>query len=514
MDKLKEILVYKFWILLGFALIVPLVGWWIGSDEVATVIAGRKSTIEGKFKSIPQKDFVNNTWIKGVEDINSNQEKGIDEAWQELAAQQQELRTWPPLLADKIAELGPDTPIPPGERTLYPREYLEEWDNLYYIVDPRFSYPEFNEEKQMDEIHDVGVVSFDETQLPPSWRAWGDLQPTDKDMRAAQEDIWLYRSLLEAIRNVNQGAANVNDAAVVQIDEIFLPINLAPKTGGSGGKGSGGSGSRTDSHDDVEGGGGGRSGPGGSQALGFGSGSGYEDYFDVVGSPTPGGGPAGGAVGGDSHDDEGGARGGGSSGGSKEDRIYVEETDQFKTRAFNLELLIDQRRLPDVLGWLSNSPWPVKILRVQQYSLDQTGGSAPSGGARRGSSGGGRSGPGFGMSGGRLNLGGARASAAPRARTSGGSSSVNNPYLVHVGITGTMRIYKLRAAVAGEAAPDDGSLQTNNPESPDSRPSPRLEIAAKFPLFKDLYGAGASSSGRSRRGGGRRGGGGGGDDHD
>lgn len=80
MDKLREILVYRFWMLLAIALIVPLVGWWIGSGDAASAISARKSEINAAYQAIPTGELINNTWIDGVKKINTEQQELIDAA--------------------------------------------------------------------------------------------------------------------------------------------------------------------------------------------------------------------------------------------------------------------------------------------------------------------------------------------------------------------------------------------------------------------------------------------------
>jgi hypothetical protein len=51
-------------------------------------------------------------------------------------------------------------------------------------------------------------------------------------------------------------------------------------------------------------------------------------------------------------------------GGSNVGR-YREDKPEFKTRGFYLEVVMDHRRVPDLLVALANSDWPVNVLRVQ-----------------------------------------------------------------------------------------------------------------------------------------------------
>ncbi len=223
MDKLKDILVYKFWILLGIALIAPLVGWKLGADKVAADISNRKSAIDKAFRSIPSGELPNQTWIAGVEKINEKQQLQINEAWEDLASGQTELKTWPPLMADYMASLGPNDEIKYEERELYPDWYLREWMELWYILDP-LRDGELNMETRQYE--DLGIVSFDPSIMPI--KNWGTQTPTTQQIRDAQEDLWMYRSLLEAIAQVNNEPDNISDAVVAEVVRLEFRMVLLP----------------------------------------------------------------------------------------------------------------------------------------------------------------------------------------------------------------------------------------------------------------------------------------------
>lgn len=515
MDKLKEILVYRFWILLGVALIAPVIGWWIGSDAMATAIDARKAKIDTAYNKIPSQadELVNQVWIDGVQERNQEQQKAIDEAWQALAIRQEDLKTWPPLLADDFAKLGTTKPIPADIRTVFPREFLLECDKLYYIVNPLRNVEYFDEKTNVYlRSEREGIVEFAPTNLPPAWQgqSWRNFQPTSDDIRNAQEDLWLYRSLLEAIRNVNQDATSSNDAAVLVIDQIYVLSGLAKKgTGGGASRRRTSFGTGTDAMDGEGEDQGRRGATGGSNALRFIEHS-FEGFFDLVG-----GGPSAYLMPSnrindntDENDDVGNNSRSSRNAGDLSQFRYYEQTNQYKTRAFNLELIIDHRRLPDLLAELSNCPWPVNIIRVQEKDMSPIG-SGISGvgrpGARRGGNTGSRGSSNRGQSaGGGFGVEGAHVLAAPVGHSR--EALENRAYLVSVGITGTMRMFKTQAEAAQTETPAaDGTTPNVETEPQIPRPSPPSELAEKFPIYEQLYGPGGTGRGP---GGGRSFGGG------
>ncbi len=176
---------------------------------------------------------------------------------------------------------------------------------------------------------------------------------------------------------------------------------------------------------------------------------------------------------------------------------YVEETSQYKTRAFHMELLMDHRRLPDMLAALSNSPWPVQILQVDQQDLILQGSGL---GVHQSKGGQSRS----------VGSGGCY-------RTSGmRSQGVPNPYLASINIVGTMQIYKepTMQVTTGETPP--GPVPGQNPGATTGAPagatsnskgsgeplpsvrSPELDDEQKLADFKILLrGQNSNRGGRS-----------------
>src|SRR5206468_2601996 len=76
---------------------------------------------------------------------------------------------------------------------------------------------------------------------------------------------------------------------------------------------------------------------------------------------------------------------GGGGGATKSDiKRYLDddETQPFKRRGFYFKVVMDHRKVPDLLAELMNSPYPVEIVRVQQtWYSDGTGtGAGPGAG--------------------------------------------------------------------------------------------------------------------------------------
>jgi hypothetical protein len=181
--------------------------------------------------------------------------------------------------------------------------------------------------------------------------------------------------------------------------------------------------------------------------------------------------------------------------GAPAKRRYVDDDEAvpYKTRGFYLSVVMDHKRLPELLVELTHSPWPVQITRVQYVRLhndDTTGqglgggmlaggygmGANPYGGGFGGSGSGYASEPAytetaadtagygssFGGSGGGYGEGGAGVT------VSANDPVLLNPDLAHVAISGLMTLYR----PPGEAA---ASSEAGTPETAD--PNAAMEQA-------------------------------------
>ena len=389
MDKLKQVQKYQFWILLTVALILPVVGWVMASSGLQAEAATRRKKLDdlvGSLKtdgSDPNKD-----WEQGLSAINQVQMGQRDLAWRALWEQQQELMVWPERITSDPAKME----LRDQER--YRVVYSKEVEKVRQIVKP------IDDEGQ-------GLVEYPESLMPAADEAWKSqgLPPTIPQMEAAQEDLWLLTALLQAIAEVNEGANSQLDAAIKEIVALYLRGGSASKGGSGGATKSSGTGvssqqaKMTEAMGSLAGSISARMGSSGGMGMmggGMGGGSTINDYkfnpddelgAEVAESSSSGtksstssaaasssgaktamsAAPIGTlSVSSEGMGGMGGMGGfGGGRGWSNTNKRYREEKDEWKTRGFYMELVIDQSRVPDLLVTLSNAKWPINVLRVQ-----------------------------------------------------------------------------------------------------------------------------------------------------
>ncbi|MAX38098.1 hypothetical protein [Gimesia sp.] len=491
MDKLKPLIVHKFWIILFIALLLPVIGWSMATGSLAKEIEERKTAIDQAFtdSQIPPNP-PNQTWSTALKQINDEKRKYNAESTRYLWEKQKELFVWP----RDIEPFMKDTPYR-GEISIKPR-------NLYRSA-YQFEILRAHKLANPYSLKDgTGLVALDENVIPHvPLNKWQTVSPTSEEMWDAQEDVWLVTSILKAIAKVNEesGAANISESPVRQISVLELRGGTVGDDG-SAPAGDGGMGMEGDM----------AGGPGGGGMFGAGGGGGARmggmadgkdgslsidvdmDLVKIFGNDVDG--SAGGGDGGsEMMMDEpalGGFGGGmGGQGSQKLKRYYDEAEDlPYKTRAFYLKATIQSSKLPNLLAQLSSMPWPTKIVRVQRADLfdDNMNPIATTGGGggmgRRGGAGGGAGdfssesdfagggrgfgragGPGFesdmGVSGSGVMLGQENKSLLDAA--------LNDPELAVVTIAGLMTLYKPYVPPEGEVVaettepPQDAAGQTN-----------------------------------------------------
>lgn len=500
MDKLKPILAQKFWILSGLCLILAVTGWWLSTAGIAAEIIARKDTLKKAYDSIPQPG-PNDNWTKRVKEFNKDEEHKVTQTGDFLWDNQLKWMTWPEEVQAgveaAIKKGGYRSEIDAETRGEYRYVYDRELSELLAIVEPLNDEGNGKIQASLDLIPNLG---------------WGQSQNPvgNKEMWDTQEDIWLYQALFTAIANINNqyGSKSLVDSKIKEI----VKLELRGGTPGGGGK-AGAPGAPSPAPGGPAPGGvdmmksmSGAS-PGGMMGGGGAAMTASFDPSEQLGSDTDTSAPASGAQA-KSSPAVGGvdmmkamAGGGGSSAAGPRKR-YIEETDRYKTRGFYMELVMDHRELPEFLSELSDSGWPLRVIRVQSVDRDLseinsdvvgkgpgalTGGGTGGGGAnvemmKKMMAGGGKALPRGGADdddGGPV----APRLALPKGGVDGGASSdgavdlqvaMSDPYLVNVALSGIITLYLPPGPPAGTPPGTPGVPATN----PAGTPPPATTLPA------------------------------------
>lgn len=487
MDKLKPILVHKFWIILFIALLLPVIGWSMATGSLAKEIDERKTAIDKAFTDaqVPPNP-PNETWSSALKEINTEKEKYIGQSHKYLWDKQQSLFVWPP----DIAPLMKDTPyrgeISRVPRNLYRSAYKFEIDRARKLAKP-FSLKD-----------GTGTVDISYNTIPHvPINKWKTLPPTSQEMWDAQEDVWLVRSILEAIAEVNKGAANISESPVRQITVLELRGGTVGDDGSApAGDGGGGDGMMMDGM----GSGGASFGAPAARTGMAGGKAGMQqidvdmDLLKIFGNDVDSSGGGDGDADGMSMDSPGmmdGGFGGGGPGGQGAENLkryyHDDEALPYKTRAFYMKAVIQSSKLPHLLAQLASMPWPVEIVRVQRADMFDdnmtpiatiTGGAkGRRGGFTGGDAGfsadaefggnefGGRPGSGFGAEAGGLPGLGQQQGLDNKSLL---DAALTDPDLAVVTIAGLMTLYKPYLPPEGDMVAETDGGNPNNPGQPEA----------------------------------------------
>lgn len=505
MDKAKEYLAvlqkHHFWVICGVVLLASLVSWYLAESSLDKEFKAQKDLVEGKFTALNgiantpdhPNDKVTEELRKKVLGIADN----VYGAWQLRYNEQQKVPQWAGDLSKPFLDFvnspsrAPDAAIPARFREEYMNFIRKEIDSLFTQVNardlveiagstvvagpgvtrqqPGRPQPGGTGAANLGVTHEwKGIVAWDEAQRE-ALRAQYDWNtpPTSQQVRYANEDLWIYRALLDIIVQTNKEAKEHLVAPIKQIDALNIGqlvqppaqfITLAVPAAAGGGEGA------MAMQPGAEGGEG--MAPPQAPGAGGGEGGGTEGaaaldpeqltnaqlkhlrYVDAKGKPL----------------------------GYNSPEPFAE----FKIMPFEMRLLMDQRKIPEFLANCANSPLPVEVRQVGIVSTEtpltaasggggegggmrgnMPGGNMPGGNMPRGLPGGRMGGEG-GMPGGPM----ARPATRPNPRGGeGGGGAVGGgndlggavelrPYDLHVDVRGVIYIFnKPDRAKVGKAAP-------------------------------------------------------------
>lgn len=362
MDKVKAVLVYKFWILFAIALILPTYGWWTATNTIKAATDSRKTAVTGSFTSAETLKAAspknpNDDWTDGLKNINDMQADRYRKAVAHLWELQQELKVWPAVVRRDISEVEPGGLIFSKTCFLYKGAFQEEVRKVYDILKP------------IDPETKQGVVSIDLNTIESALNLSipeGGQSPDSDSIWTAQEDIWLMTAIMEALARVNENAnaTSVVDAPLKALEDVEL------RGGGKGQPGRAKKANRPKSNKKSRG-----SNRGGdddeeeelaAKQKKRRGGTRKAAYLVESGVSFSG-------------DDEFGE--------SNDEVRYIDLKGPFpyKKRGFVVTVVVHQKRVPDLIAELTNMPFPTRIVRYQQEAMtDGLPGNAKRSGAAGG----------------------------------------------------------------------------------------------------------------------------------
>ena len=401
MDQVKEFLrqvvKYRFWISIAVATLFAGGAYVLGSgpiqknteDTTAKINSAAKDVQNYTSSSVPTADFE-----PVVAQKTEVLTKDVDVAWKELYERQAPLLTWPESVASRFQKWG--------------RKWPEEADASgvqLAIIDYVYAYPAyvktvFETFKPFNYETGEGIVASapSEMLLRPTTFDLNKRAPKLNEVWSSQERLWVQRTVLEVVNNVNRNATDWESAYLKEIKALEVG-NIIAQDQKSLAKGDVLEAADPivapdEPEEDAEGGGDMGSGSGGSMMMSAMMGS-------AMGSGS--GGMLGSGMGG-----MGGVQ-------VSQDVLFLkpEGTTQYKILPIMITVLIDQDHVQDLLVELENSPMTIEvkepeIRRPQSRVIKPEKGVPPMGfgGGMMGMMGGGMMGRDMMMGGGAMGYGG------------------------------------------------------------------------------------------------------------
>lgn len=247
MDYVRKVLLflrkYHFWVLGAGVVVILGVFWTTASARLSEKFQQRKSDVERDFSDMHQvagmPEPVNEVVYNMIQNIHEQLQKNVMRGWRHLYEEQRKNNPLPAVLGERFIkewnQRGPNEELPPEMREHYWNFIKNYFPELLKKADIRRpKNPELlgrtgtgpaglaegilSSPTGTQNIEYEGIVVWDEAnykQLLARFQ-WTRL-PTTQQIRLAQEDLWVYETLLAIIKELNKDATSHYNAVVKRI---------------------------------------------------------------------------------------------------------------------------------------------------------------------------------------------------------------------------------------------------------------------------------------------------------
>ena len=210
----------RFWIVLGIASLLPIIGYFVTAGAVKEATAAKVSEIDQAQKGAEgyrSGAVANGQYAEFTKPKINAIEEDVAKAHERLYKRQAPLLDWPEEIEPQLTAWGRDIPenVGPDEQDsvsyLYTRVYDDYAKDVYELFDPwdPVEGEGLVEAPPMESL--LQTVEFDPNDLPTISEVW-----------QYQENLWVRRSILEVIAEVNKkaGARDWESAQIKRINEL------------------------------------------------------------------------------------------------------------------------------------------------------------------------------------------------------------------------------------------------------------------------------------------------------
>jgi hypothetical protein len=229
MDQLKEFLrqciKYRFWISIGVAALFAIIAYFVGSGPVRASAEKEANNIKAAHKDVQQYvsgNVPNDQYKPIVDEKTTVLTKDVNTAWRDLYKRQAPLLTWPDTVQDRFRKWGRKWPENTAENAVSAAmvDYIEAYPKYVSEVYKTFHPFDYETGKGIvsapPEDALLRPAAFDINKLPELGKIW-----------AAQERLWIQRTALEVVAQVNKSAKDWDSAIIKQINMLEVGSNVA-----------------------------------------------------------------------------------------------------------------------------------------------------------------------------------------------------------------------------------------------------------------------------------------------
>ena len=230
MDQLKEILrqaiKYRFWIAVGISALLPIIAYVVGSGPVQAKTATETTKIKAPKKDVKKYtsgDLPNNQYKPIVAEKTEVLTKDVDNSWRKLYQRQAPLLTWPNRVQERFTAWGRQWPKDTDASAVqvaiidyidaYPK-FVTEVYKSFHPFDPKDGTGRRRRSPRRTLCS--APAQFTIETPPELGKVW-----------AAQERLWIQRTLLQVIADVNRNAKDWDSAIIKQINTLEVGNSLA-----------------------------------------------------------------------------------------------------------------------------------------------------------------------------------------------------------------------------------------------------------------------------------------------
>ncbi|REK17211.1 MAG: hypothetical protein DWQ37_07015 [Planctomycetota bacterium] len=244
MDQVKVVLgyvqKYHFWLLCVVVIVAGLVGWMKASGSLSQEYQTHKGTVTGKYDSLVGilngETPPNADWTASLAELTQQEREKVRAAWQAVYDDQQKVLDWPidvmgDEFAQRIADAKPGSEIPQNDRAFYQNNVINnEFPRLREIVeapapDAMTGRSDGDDQSRMAQ-YKVVWDSESQDDVREMLAMTGSV-PTSQAVWQRQEDLWVFKALLNIIRKTNEGTQY--NSRVKIIEELSIGKEAAEK---------------------------------------------------------------------------------------------------------------------------------------------------------------------------------------------------------------------------------------------------------------------------------------------